>query len=221
MWLNKKSYFRIYSFLLSMIVLTSCASNSLLKKGDLYLIGNSSDQESVTIEVSPPDAEIVAPPIIGHRSYHPSELQFTWIQSIDGEPITKFLAKNEHPREIRRYHLLPGKHTFELMFEGSGKSDRMVAMFEDSVQITFEYHGTLRRAMPLEVELTADNVYTLKTLTAGDRCQISLMKDTAVVAEKESKVRYTYSNLWDPDNWYLNENVQHGSHGNKDAHSGH
>lgn len=193
--------------------LLSCASNVMLHQGELYLGGKKTDSDMSILEIVKPEAEVIGPANLHQRSYKPSEQQFAWIASIDGEPITNFLGKGQNPRTIKRYHVLPGKHQIGLMFEGDGTSIRFIHMFEDSVLMNFEYHCVAKEPVLFEIDTAMNDLLLIKTHAAKTTCNFSLTKDEVVVAENTGRLRYKYSNVWDIKNWYLNQHLSKGHQG--------
>ncbi|MFQ5637070.1 MAG: hypothetical protein ACE5IR_03650 [bacterium] len=197
-------------FLLCMsFALFSCASKSMLYRGELYLGGKKAESDLSILEIAKPAAAIIAPANLHQRSYQPSDQQFTWIASIDGEPITKFLGKGQDPRTIKRYHVLPGKHQIGLMFEGDGTSVRFVHMFDDSVRMNFEYHCITKEPVTFEINAAANERFLIETHAAKAACNFSVTKNAVLVLKDTGRLRYQYSNVFDPKNWHLNQDNQH------------
>lgn len=204
MQLKVVSFKRSQLFVLAIaVMLLSCSSKVMLYRGELFLGGKNSDSGMSILEIAQPTVEAVEHANLHHRSYKPSEQQNVWIASIDDEPITNLLGKDQDPRTIKRYHILPGIHKIALMFEGDGLSDRFIHMFEDSVRMTFEYNCTVKRPVIFEIETAPDDVYVIETHASQGTCNFSLTKEEVLVAENAGTLRYKYSNVWDPKNWHL------------------
>ncbi|MFQ5627132.1 MAG: hypothetical protein ACE5I1_00110 [bacterium] len=202
MWSN--TIFSKRSILLALctiLFLMSCASSKIAQ----YQVANKAESGLSILEMSPPTYETVEQATLRHRSYLPSEKHNTWIESIDGEPIAKFIGEGKDPKQVKSYQLSAGKHQIALMYEGGGLSDRYIPMFEDSLRVTYAYTSKLRKPVVLEVETSAGTNYTIKAHAKVKECNISLMKNEVVVAENIGKMRYWYSNVLHRDNRYLNE----------------
>ncbi|MFQ5652073.1 MAG: hypothetical protein ACE5IY_19255, partial [bacterium] len=195
------------------VALVSCSSRAMVHQGELYIGGSKTDSGMALLKLVQPTVEVVEHATLDHRSYHPSAEQHVWITNIDGQPVSKFLEKDQDPRMIKKYHLLPGKHEIAVMFEGSGTSVRFIHMFEDSVKMNFEYHCITKEPVVFELDIPAEARFTVRAHAAQNKCDFSVTHNDRVVAENAGRLRYTYSNIWDPKNWYLNqENLHQASH---------
>ncbi len=166
--------------------------------------------------MAPPRVEAVPKATLKQRSILPSENQGAWIARINGEPIAQYLGKNAHPKQVQRYHIPAGKDQIAVMFEGTGMSDRVVPMFEDSVTMHFEFHARLKQPVVFEIATEPGQTLTIETYASRDTCTVSVVNQAIVLARNSGSVRYTYTNIWQPENWYLNQEHAdaegHGTH---------
>lgn len=170
-----------YWIIFAVIAFTSCSSSKLAY---LYDRNNNKNIRPAIVEIKAGEDHRERKPwtksetAFGYEIFGPIYNMKTWVKSIDGTTLDKFVSKGHDPSAISSYKILPGKHQIEFFVIASGPYESSFSLKSGNssfnVSSQSSYNLKSNQAIQMNAELNPGDHYVIENVIKNEFIDIKM-----------------------------------------------